>query len=269
VIASLYFTIAKTECLSNHLVFKGGTCLRKCYFEKYRFSQDLEFAREQHCPIEMDLETLFIEAIHQTNLEVKKRNYGMQFYGEMYKRSALKSEKSSEITQEGFMVFVKYPWHREPCIKIKIDVNLCESVFLEKRQHSLIHLYTEDLPGVLFTYSLEEMMEQQILSLLDFNAVIQKQGWTTSKIRNLYDLWFLMGLSNNYLDQRLVPELVWKKKCLAQNREFIFPNALFDSRLQANFETAWHQWIDLLTVKQIDSKTVLPDLKKFFRKMFC
>lgn len=25
------------------LVFKGGTCLRKCYFPEYRFSEDLDF----------------------------------------------------------------------------------------------------------------------------------------------------------------------------------------------------------------------------------
>lgn len=30
------------ECADN-LVFKGGTCLRKCYFEDYRFSEDLDF----------------------------------------------------------------------------------------------------------------------------------------------------------------------------------------------------------------------------------
>lgn len=24
-------------------VFKGGTCLKKCYFETYRFSEDLDF----------------------------------------------------------------------------------------------------------------------------------------------------------------------------------------------------------------------------------
>jgi predicted nucleotidyltransferase component of viral defense system len=27
----------------HHLVFKGGTCLRKCYFADYRFSEDLDF----------------------------------------------------------------------------------------------------------------------------------------------------------------------------------------------------------------------------------
>lgn len=30
------------ECREN-LVFKGGTCLKKCYFDDYRFSEDLDF----------------------------------------------------------------------------------------------------------------------------------------------------------------------------------------------------------------------------------
>ena len=29
--------------LSEIFLFKGGTCLKKCYFEDYRFSQDLDF----------------------------------------------------------------------------------------------------------------------------------------------------------------------------------------------------------------------------------
>lgn len=27
----------------DDLIFKGGTCLRKCYIEDYRFSEDLDF----------------------------------------------------------------------------------------------------------------------------------------------------------------------------------------------------------------------------------
>lgn len=29
--------------LREQWVFKGGTCLKKCYFETYRFSEDLDF----------------------------------------------------------------------------------------------------------------------------------------------------------------------------------------------------------------------------------
>jgi hypothetical protein len=34
---------APTRPLSNQWVFKGGTCLKKCYIETYRFSEDLDF----------------------------------------------------------------------------------------------------------------------------------------------------------------------------------------------------------------------------------
>lgn len=29
--------------IGNSWIFKGGTCLKKCYFETYRFSEDLDF----------------------------------------------------------------------------------------------------------------------------------------------------------------------------------------------------------------------------------
>lgn len=35
--------IAADAELATHWVFKGGTCLRKCYYETYRFSEDLDF----------------------------------------------------------------------------------------------------------------------------------------------------------------------------------------------------------------------------------
>ncbi|WP_108424570.1 nucleotidyl transferase AbiEii/AbiGii toxin family protein [Flagellimonas amoyensis] len=31
------------EAYKDHLVFKGGTCLRKCYIDNYCFSEDLDF----------------------------------------------------------------------------------------------------------------------------------------------------------------------------------------------------------------------------------
>ena len=31
------------DAIAPSWVFKGGTCLKKCYFETYRFSEDLDF----------------------------------------------------------------------------------------------------------------------------------------------------------------------------------------------------------------------------------
>jgi predicted nucleotidyltransferase component of viral defense system len=35
--------IAAEPALADTWIFKGGTCLRKCYYETYRFSEDLDF----------------------------------------------------------------------------------------------------------------------------------------------------------------------------------------------------------------------------------
>jgi Nucleotidyl transferase AbiEii toxin, Type IV TA system len=35
--------IAADTTLAQHWIFKGGTCLRKCWYETYRFSEDLDF----------------------------------------------------------------------------------------------------------------------------------------------------------------------------------------------------------------------------------
>jgi predicted nucleotidyltransferase component of viral defense system len=43
VLGWLLAAIAADPDLSTHWVFKGGTCLRKCYYETYRFSEDLDF----------------------------------------------------------------------------------------------------------------------------------------------------------------------------------------------------------------------------------
>jgi len=34
------------DAAANALRFKGGTCLRKCYFPRHRFSEDLDFTAE-------------------------------------------------------------------------------------------------------------------------------------------------------------------------------------------------------------------------------
>jgi len=52
------------EELAESWAFKGGTCLKKCYFETYRFSEDLDFTlhNEEHLDEEF-LRTVFEEII--------------------------------------------------------------------------------------------------------------------------------------------------------------------------------------------------------------
>ena len=46
--------IAAHPLLGRTWVFKGGTCLRKCYYETFRFSEDLDFTVMPSGPDEPD-----------------------------------------------------------------------------------------------------------------------------------------------------------------------------------------------------------------------
>ena len=42
--------IAQHQIVSKEWFFKGGTCIKKCYFETYRFSEDLDFSLSKQAP---------------------------------------------------------------------------------------------------------------------------------------------------------------------------------------------------------------------------
>ncbi len=46
--------IEQNPALAGKWVFKGGTCLKKCYFETYRFSEDLDFTITDKALLERD-----------------------------------------------------------------------------------------------------------------------------------------------------------------------------------------------------------------------
>jgi len=50
----LLAAVNANEVFSNSWVFKGGTCLKKCYFETYRFSEDLDFTLQDEAHLEED-----------------------------------------------------------------------------------------------------------------------------------------------------------------------------------------------------------------------
>jgi predicted nucleotidyltransferase component of viral defense system len=54
--------IFSVSACRDSLVFKGGTCLRKCYFHDYRFSEDLDFTSVNPAFV-MDLKLLKLERI--------------------------------------------------------------------------------------------------------------------------------------------------------------------------------------------------------------
>ena len=55
--------------LAGHWRFKGGTCLRKCYFPDYRFSEDLDFTAESRLT-EAKLKAIVAKAVRWVEREI-------------------------------------------------------------------------------------------------------------------------------------------------------------------------------------------------------
>ena len=54
VLGWLLWGIGSEPAIREHWVFKGGTCLKKCYIETYRFSEDLDFTVLEDGPLGPD-----------------------------------------------------------------------------------------------------------------------------------------------------------------------------------------------------------------------
>lgn len=71
--------------IGSSWVFKGGTCLKKCYFETYRFSEDLDFTLTDPAHLEESfLLPMFVRIAEwiyeQTGIEVPKDSIRFELY---------------------------------------------------------------------------------------------------------------------------------------------------------------------------------------------
>ncbi len=55
VLGWLLWGVGNHEAIADSWMFKGGTCLKKCFFETYRFSEDLDFTLADATHLDADL----------------------------------------------------------------------------------------------------------------------------------------------------------------------------------------------------------------------
>ncbi len=77
--------IANAEGLSTAWVFKGGTALKKCFFETYRFSEDLDFTVTDEKYLDLDSLTEIFRKIadwvyEQAGLEIPRDTIRFESY---------------------------------------------------------------------------------------------------------------------------------------------------------------------------------------------
>ena len=125
--------LASVPEVSNRLVFKGGTCLRKCYFDGYRFSEDLDFTAVTF--IQPDLLQDWVEQVGHWSAEHNGPNFAIE--------PTRVEIVEDEYGKESFQIRVYYRgplvWGGSPRV-IRVDITRDESCsYLPSNAASSIH----------------------------------------------------------------------------------------------------------------------------------
>ncbi len=190
--------------LKNQWVFKGGTCLKKGYFETYRFSEDLDFTI---------MDPKHIDATFLTNVfkEISAWVYqqsGIQFPEhkiefEVYPNKAGKTSCQGKLCYLGPLA----PTSPKQWPKIKLDLTADEVLADKPNIISINHPYS-DLPkeGIhILSYSYPEVFAEKTRALSE-----------RTRPRDLYDVINLFRLPHPTKEHSLVSKLL-AQKCAFKN----------------------------------------------------
>ncbi|MFH1288351.1 MAG: nucleotidyl transferase AbiEii/AbiGii toxin family protein [bacterium] len=224
--------------LKDILLFKGGTCLKKCYIPDYRFSEDLDFTLTEEIPFE-DIQKNFdiaFKSIYQAS--------GVKINFARYDRHTHENSHTCFFGYEG-------PLPGAAGKEVKVDITIKEKVVFAVKEKFVLKGYEEytDLPenAMIRVYSLDEITTEKIVALLDT---------ARNEPRDLYDLWYLAG--NQRIDIGGLVDAVeekWKfrgKKLIDIKEEF--------QRKEARLKKLWE-------IRLSSQMLALPEFEQVYREV--
>jgi hypothetical protein len=225
------YGLGETPELRDALVFKGGTALKKVHFGNYRFSEDLDFSMVDG-PTESDLGTAIRSSITRAEQEVQEIA-PVRFTVERYEE-----REPHPAGQEAFIVRAQFPWQRQPVVPVKIEVTHDEPVLLPAPPSAVRHGYGESLDAQVRTYGLEEICAEKLRATQQTLEKLKVHGWTRSRARDYYDLWYLVRAPDTNIDWDRVSSIVGEK-CRLRNVQLESVDDIFDGLLLTEVRNTW------------------------------
>ncbi|MFZ4465147.1 MAG: nucleotidyl transferase AbiEii/AbiGii toxin family protein [Bacteroidales bacterium] len=255
-LAAIY---SETE-LKEVLVFKGGTCLKKCWFPDYRFSEDLDFT-SRSASFQLTRKHLESVCLHLKN------NIGLLTH-----ISSLVPLKSKDKLT-GYEAIIRF-WGADHSQKenppaperwltsIKIEIILYENLIFPPILKPINHTYSDQIfldPNLVPCYSIEEVLSEKIRALI-------QRSYTAP--RDFFDIWYLMR-NNPDLDYSLLAD-GFHRKMEFKGLTFSGIEQLINPRNDKSLKDAWKNSLahQLPPQLQTDYEPVRNELLIIFKKMF-
>jgi len=218
------------SALREVLVFKGGTCLKKCWIPDYRFSEDLDFTS-------IDPEFIFTRKHLREIGDYIWTTAGIPTHIESLRQLKFKDKLT------GYEAKIKYwgadhpanaapPDHERWSTSVKIEIILFETLLFPVAERAISHSYSDQvnlMQNSIPCYSIEEIIVEKI------RALIQR---SYSAPRDLYDLWYLTQKFVD-LDYHEIRQ-AFHKKMHYKNLEYSGIHQLIDPGKDKVLTTAWN-----------------------------
>jgi predicted nucleotidyltransferase component of viral defense system len=220
VLGWLLWGIGSHDSLSATWAFKGGTALKKCYVETYRFSEDLDFTVLPGGPVAQDeLATILDDVLSRVGDES-----GINFGG---RRPVLKTHPSGLYT-EG-RIYYQGPRNAPQVASVKLDLSASEQVVRPTVMRPIVHDYPDILPkpATVRCYSFEEVFAEKIRAMGE-----------RGRPRDLYDIVYL----HRRFDLGAQPDVVravLAEKCETKGVPVPTLDALANADTRAELESEW------------------------------
>lgn len=234
--------ISQNAKIEDSWVFKGGTCLRKCFYENYRFSEDLDFTIK-------DPKKATVEYIRDSIREIAEwvqHNSGITIDLERTLFEVVENTSSQTIIQG--RLFYRGPIspsspRQWPRIKFDLTPNevIVEAPVLRPILNTSYSDYEEISQLKIFSYSLTDLFAEKIRALFE-----------RTRPRDLYDVVEIYNRSHQDIDMKNLRQSL-KNKCLYKRIDNLDINSLYKDQCMAG-------WIDQLS----HQLPMLPDFDTYF-----
>jgi len=163
------------EELTENWVFKGGTCLKKCYFETYRFSEDLDFTLQDGA----HLEEPFLKRVFAENADWIYEQSGLEFPPDSQDFEIFENPRGNPICQGKLSYRGPVSPRSGGLPRVKLDLTADEHLVLPPVRMPIFHPYSDAPDGGIevLAYAYEEAFGEKVRALAE-----------RTRPRDLYDV---------------------------------------------------------------------------------
>ncbi len=169
--------IAQHKILSKSIVFKGGTVLKKVYFEDYRFSEDLDFTLLNDTTSNDQIFGWFREVFEYVREEA---NIPLDI---------IDDNEHEDGGINFYITFIGPLGGQGNNKRVKIDISRHEKIVFNMVFQNVKISYSDQEPHQLLCYPLEEVLVEKLRSLMQ-----------RMQARDFYDIWYLLEIHGMDID---------------------------------------------------------------------